>query len=324
MALDKSLIGCLDDWNSLDHFDPTMNSRRMMAQMFYLRSVYGALRDGFGLVQQGNWTYQIERPGSNGTATEMGLWSISRSGITSQTLSGNNTDEVWMLYTNENTTKTWTYDCTSSNWISTPYQADTIVRNLFYPYENYTLQASLSSYNKDNQAPYFGCLNSVTMDPYSFKVLVPQDAWVAPLPALTKFTPGHDYRILSNSTTVQVSLEFNTPMDCPTVTAALSLNMSSSGNSTSPSIDTDSVTCVTLTNAPASMLSGDAPSAWSWTANIKDMPDGILQLILDNPTSQAGTKSGVRINPLYFLCKSATDTVVFVGRRHAPSPQGSG
>ncbi|EIM79632.1 glycoside hydrolase [Stereum hirsutum FP-91666 SS1] len=136
IALDKSLIGCLDDWNSLDHFDPIMNSRRMMAHMFYLHFVYGALQNGFGLVQQGNWAYQIERPGSNGTATEIGLWSISRSDITSQTLSGNNPDEVWMLYTNEHTTKTWTYDCTSSNLISTLYQADTIVRNLFYPYGN--------------------------------------------------------------------------------------------------------------------------------------------------------------------------------------------
>ncbi|EIM79631.1 uncharacterized protein STEHIDRAFT_143093 [Stereum hirsutum FP-91666 SS1] len=86
--------------------------------------------------------------------------------------------------------------------------------------------------------------------------------------------------------------------------------MSSSGNSTSPSIDTDTVTCVTLTNALVSLLSGDAPSAWSWTANIKDMSDGILQIIVDNPTSQASTKSGVQAVDTLLLRKGLANNVM--------------
>lgn len=166
MPFTKGALGCYDDWNALDHFDPTMDSRRLFAQFNYLRAVYGSLQDGFNLVQRGNWTYYIDRPGSNGTSTEMGLWSISRSPIAnsnSGTVGGTYQDQVWLLYTNENTTKSWSYDCKGSLWISSPYPSGTTVRNLFAPYETYTLQDSLSSYNNDNQAPWYGCLDSVSM-----------------------------------------------------------------------------------------------------------------------------------------------------------------
>jgi hypothetical protein len=56
IPLDKAVLGCMDDWNSLDHFDPTADSRRMFAHFLYLRTVYSSLQDGFNLVQRGNWT----------------------------------------------------------------------------------------------------------------------------------------------------------------------------------------------------------------------------------------------------------------------------
>jgi alpha-1,3-glucan synthase len=78
IPLQKSLLGCLDDWNSLNHFDPTTDSRRMSGHFLYLRSVYSSLQDDFNLVQRGNWTYFIQLPGLNETETEMGTWSLSR------------------------------------------------------------------------------------------------------------------------------------------------------------------------------------------------------------------------------------------------------
>ena len=67
----------------------------MFAHFLYLRSVYGALQDGFNLVQRGNWTYYIYLPGSNSMLTEIGLFSISRSEIAGvKNLSGNNTGQV--------------------------------------------------------------------------------------------------------------------------------------------------------------------------------------------------------------------------------------
>jgi len=50
MDLGKSITGYQDDWNSLGHFDPTTDSRRIFAHVFCLRSVYTALQDGWNLV----------------------------------------------------------------------------------------------------------------------------------------------------------------------------------------------------------------------------------------------------------------------------------
>lgn len=297
MPLEKSLFGCHDDWNALDHFDPTADSRLMFSQFHHLRQVYGALQDGFNLVQRGNWTYFIERPGSNGTGTEMGLWSVSRSALTGyQTVGGAFTDQVWLLYTNENTTHTYTFNCKDTNWISSPFVSGTQVRNLFSPYETYDLQDSLSSFNNDSKAPWFGCLPSVTMDPFSFKALVPVPQWSAPLPVITKFVPGHDARLLANSgdtnaTTVDISFQFNTAMSCNGVTQSISFNMSSSGHGSAPTIT--NVQCAAIQTPDPTRLSGAPPSTWSWSATLTNFPDGVLTLTVNNPASTAGNSTGV-------------------------------
>lgn len=174
MPLEKALLGCYDEWNALDHFDPTMDTRRMFAQFNHLRMVYGALQDGFNLVQRGNKTYFIERPGSNHTATEMGMWTVSRAGLDNvQKLGGQFKDQIWLLYTNENSTKTYTFDCKQDGWISSPYVSGTTVRNLFAPYETYALVDSADPFFHDNKAPFTGCLPSITLEGYGFKALVP-------------------------------------------------------------------------------------------------------------------------------------------------------
>jgi alpha-1,3-glucan synthase len=294
MPLQKSLIGCLDDWNSLDHFDPTADSRRLTAQMYYLRNNYGALQDGWGLTQLGNWTYVIQRPGSNGTSTEMGLWTASRSFMDVQNKTGAQTTDIFILYTNENTTNTYAFDCSTSLWISSPFAANTIVRNLFYPFENYTLQTS----GQKTGNLTTGCLNKVTMDPYSFKALVPAENWIAPRPALTKFSPGHDTRINSDNgtTTVDVRLEFNVAMDCAGVSKAIALNMSSSGNGSAPTFNAASASCGAVSNPDATVLPGDTPSAWFWQTTLTNVPDGILQITIDNaPSATTGVTTGVRV-----------------------------
>lgn len=295
--LESALLGCYDDWNSLDHFDPTTDTRRLMKQFLYLRSTYNALQDGWDLVQRGNWTYDIQRPGSNGTVTEMGLYSVSRAGISGiQNLTGNHTDQVWMLYTNTNQTTTWTYDCQSSLWISSPYQSGTIVRNLLAPFEEYTLQDSGSSYYNNGTAPWYGCLGSITVDPYGMKVLVPSNEWVPPPPMLTRFLPGHDARITvasgdQNATTVNLVLEFSSAMSCTSVTNSITFNMSSSGIGDPPTLDTSSVVCDTVTNPVITSVSGAPPSNFSWSATLNNVPNGILEIVVNNPSTDDGTAS---------------------------------
>jgi alpha-1,3-glucan synthase len=301
MPLGKSLMGCHDDWNSLDHFDPTADSRRLFARFNQLRSVYNALQDGFNLVQRGNWTYFIDRPGSNGTSTEMGLWSVSRSGIAgAQTLTGNHTDQVWLLYSNENQTRTWQYDCKDPKlWIASPYQAGETVRNLLAPYETYTLAESLSPYFNNGNAPYFGCMSSFTTQPFGFLALVPNDEWVGPNPALTGFLPGHDARIHAestdaNATTIDITLEFNMAMDCTSVTQSLSFNMSSSGQGSAPTINQGSVNCAAIQSPVYSQINGVDASTWAWSATLENVPDGILEILVNNPSvSGGGSSTGV-------------------------------
>ena len=290
MPLEKSLLGCNDDWNSLDHFDPTSNTRLMISQFNRLRTIYGSLQDGFNLVQKGNWTYHIQRPGSGSNQTEMGLWSVSRSAITGyQTVGGSYTDEIWMLFTNENTTKTYTFNCSESLWISSPYVSGTVVQNLLPPYENYTLIDSLSSYNNDSQPPYFGCLPSISMNSYDFKVLVPTTEWTPPLPFITNFNPGHDYRILAspgdtNATTVDIGFEFNIAMNCDAVTSSITLDMSSSGQNVTPTIG--NVQCNTVTNSSTNSL--PFVSTWSWSATLSNFVDGVLTITVNNPPAASG------------------------------------
>jgi len=317
MPLDKAALGCRDDWNSLDHFDPTSATRRIFAQFNYLRTVYGALQDGFNLVQRGNWTYEIQRPGSNLTATEMGLWSASRAAIAGvQTLNGIFNDQVWLLFSNENATKTYTFDCKSEKWISTPFQSGTVVQNLFAPYETYTLTDSLSSFLNNSQPPFQGCLPSVTMDPLGFKALVPVAQWVPPLPALTKFVPGHDARIHAeagdaNATSLNVSLEFDVAMSCDSVTNSMTFNMSSSGVGANPTILQSSIVCANVTNPDPSMISGGSISQWSWSATLQNVPDGILTIQLNNPAAAVGNATTRTVDKLLVRKGSSSNVMVF-------------
>ena len=122
------------------------------------------------------------------------MWSVSRGGLT-QLQNFTYNDIVWFLYTNENSMLSYSSNCTTSSSTAGPYRSYTIVRNLFYPFENYTLGASDRPFFFDGKDPYFGCIGSITLQPYDFKALAPADIWIPPAPALTKFTPGHDARI---------------------------------------------------------------------------------------------------------------------------------
>ncbi|EMD38388.1 bifunctional glycoside hydrolase family 13 glycosyltransferase family 5 protein [Gelatoporia subvermispora B] len=319
IQLEKSLIGCFDDWNSLDHFDPTTDARRLFAQFLSLRQTYPALQDGYNLVQEGNWTEFIARPGSNGTLTEMGLWSVSRSyldGIQPIPTDSNNTGVVWLLYSNENQTTTWEYPCSDPKWISTPYVAGTTVKNLLAPYEVVTLEASGKPFGVATGPPWTGCMPNVTMDPFGFKVFVPEAQWVAPPPQLTRFLPGHDARITAesgdvNATVIDIALEFNVEMDCAGITSALSFNMSSSGNGTTPSILQSSVKCGAVSDPQTPSVPGVSPSVFGWSATLQDVPDGILTITLNNPQTSDHTASTNSVDHLLLRKGSSKNVMVF-------------
>ncbi|KAF8580884.1 glycosyltransferase family 5 protein [Ramaria rubella] len=317
MPLEKALLGCQDDWNSLDHFDPTSETRRVMAQFNYLRSVYPALQDGLELVQRGSWTHFIQLPGSNTTETEFGWWSVSRAGIADvQTFQGNHTDQVWLIYTNENATLNYQFNCSGPLWISSPYESGTTVRNLFAPYETYQLQDSQDSFFNNSQAPWTGCLSGLTLEPYSFKALVPEASWVPPPPVMTKFSPGHDQRIQTeagdvNATNIAISFEYNLEMNCQSLTNALTFNMSSSGQAGNVSFNADAVQCGPVQNPDPTIIPGSQISAWSWSVTLNNVPDGILQISVGDVATQDGTATTGTIDTLLLRKGSSANVMVF-------------
>jgi alpha-1,3-glucan synthase len=76
--LEAALTGCDDEWNSLDHRDPSHPVRNIIKAMYYMREQYPALNDGFFLQQLSNKTRPVQLPGSNGVPTETGIWSTGK------------------------------------------------------------------------------------------------------------------------------------------------------------------------------------------------------------------------------------------------------
>ncbi|KAL7424549.1 hypothetical protein Q5752_000233 [Cryptotrichosporon argae] len=293
LQYDKALVACFDDAQSLDHFDPTAEGRRTVRAMNWLRSQFPSLQDGFGLTTRGNWTHFIQLPGSNGTATELGMWSVTRQPLSVQEGSGsfdsNGTldQTVWLIYTNENHSTTIEYDCSGSSWISSPYVAGNTVRNLLYPFETHTLDTSLSSYYEDGNAPYRGCLASIDLQPFEFKMFVPEAQWVQIPPSIAGFTPGHDARLASTDT-IDITIEWDQPMDCDSVTAGISIGAYSGSSTTTPTIAalTDGA-CLSV-DGTASLLVSTAPSAWRWSGQINNAGDGIYRIDIGNVSAQTG------------------------------------
>ncbi|KAF8334274.1 modular protein with glycoside hydrolase family 13 and glycosyltransferase family 5 domains [Cantharellus anzutake] len=315
MAMDRAAIGCQDEWNSYDHFDPTAPGRVQMSHFYYLRSAYPSLLDGFGLEQLNSWTYDIYRPGSNGTPTEVGLWSVVRLPASGQNLTnkdGSVADPLWLIYTNENATVDYTFDCTVKNGsqrMRAPFPAGTAVRNLLPPFETYNLSVSPESYYNNSKAPWRGCIPKISLPLYGFKLLVNESVWVAPRPALTRFTPGHDARILSDSTSIDITLEFNTVMSCSGVTSALSVNVSSNGQFSQPTIKQGN--CGAVNNPIPSTVPSGQISAWSWSGTLQNVPDGIVQITLTNAPNSAGDANTNAVDHLLLRKGSANNVMVF-------------
>lgn len=274
-----------------------------MSRMHYLRKQYPALLDGFGLSQLGNWTMDGYLPGSNETATEFGVWSVQRGPLGTQTFTGTHANtSVWLLYSNLNDSTTLTYDCTdTANAIMAPYVSGGSVTNLFYPYDNITLEASPTSYYLDNNAPYRGCVNTVTLQPHGFAAYVPTADWVAPLPVMTGFSPGHDARVVRgdvNATQIDLVFQYSTAMNCSSITNTLKITSERSNATATPALDSSSVICGPATGADVSDSNGTPPTAWAWSGTIKDADDGIYMFSLTNVTSSAGVATGTTDNLL--------------------------
>ena len=263
--------------------------------MYELRTRYPVLNDGFNLQKLSNQTHNVFLPGSYGTATERGLWSAFRSAWPKvQDLSGQGAGNqpVWLLYHNEFDDIQYAADCGSPDLgIIAPFNEGTTVKNLFYPYDEYTLDIAPNTYAIGlNES---GCVSNIEMKPLEFKAFVPAAAWKRPSPIITGFSPGHDARILSNSTNgekedITITISYSDEMKCDDLVDGFSMNSTTEDGSTA-SLDESSVKC-SVVPAMTSELKyiGQRPTTWTFTAKLTGLSNGVHQINLKNASAQSG------------------------------------
>ena len=150
------IYGCEDNTIPLDHRDPSAVLRNIVRATFEMRANYPILNDGFYLTQLSKQTHDVYLPGSQGpgdkkTPTEIGLWSYQRGNLKGI----QNIDQTaWLVYMNEQVNTTYTFECSDpSSALLAPFPMGIIVKNLYYPYEEYTLENSTAYISKFRVSP---------------------------------------------------------------------------------------------------------------------------------------------------------------------------
>jgi alpha-1,3-glucan synthase len=287
-----------------------------------LRRTYPVLNDGFDMYQLSNATHWIYLPGSNGTGTELGLWSYVRmghQGLQNFSAQTNGSDLVWLLLGNENQTTTYKFNCSDPNTaLLSSFGSKATVKNLFYPYEEYTLEASTKRISGGDPELVHGCISKLEFPAWGFKALVPKESWISPAPTITKFLPGHDYRLeaaANGQTSVDIQIQFSQEMDCDSVFNSIEIT-SNSDKGKAASLNRGSLRCKNLDlskNRP--QFVGEAPSMWEFAATINSIPDGVHRITVRNAADKTGTNSTGTVDHFLLRVGALNNPVVFP--RHA-------
>ena len=278
--------------------------RNIIRHFYQLRETYPVLNDGYFLQQLSNQTDYVVYPGSSGVVTETGLWSTVRMGFPGiQNFAGVGQGDVpmWLVYSNLNISKTYEFDCQSNltdfntTSLIAPFEGGTTVKNLLPPFDELVLVNSNTSLGLNGSTAPNGCLDSLDIAAYGFKLYVPQEDWVGPRPMITKFSPGHDARIVSKvapdkGEDVDIELHFSTPMDCESVTNSINLG-SSKTSKNNPVLNPHSVTCGSVKDPKCPRLTGELCSQWSWSATLENVEHGVHKITVRNASALDGTSS---------------------------------
>ncbi|KAF6820108.1 alpha-glucan synthase [Colletotrichum plurivorum] len=310
MPLTKAREGCRDDTVSWDHRDPSHPIRLILKHMYDMRNQYPVLTDGMWLEQLSNHTEDLYLPGNSQMATTTGLFSVMRYQLGVQDL-GEDLVPVWLLYSNKNVTHTYTFDCSDKvNALISPFEEGTTVKNLFFPHQEIKLEASTKKLGFAGNTGFNGCTKEITMAPFEFRAFVPKANFTEPPVMLTKFFPGHDYRIATNDSTNTIPIEFqsNVEMDCTKFKDALTFKSHTDDNSV-PSLDVKTIECSnisqTLTN-----WTGALPSVWSWKADLVNVKHGVHSVVVTNATSVAGKSTGA-VDRFLFRVGALNNPIIF-------------
>ncbi|KAL8859588.1 MAG: hypothetical protein Q9178_003987 [Gyalolechia marmorata] len=328
IPFNSSGYGCHDDSVSLDHRDPSHPIRNVLKRMYELRRQFPTLNDGYNLITLSNQTYNIYLPGSEGLPSPMGLWSVYRGrteGVQDLAGIGQGNQGVWFVYHNENKTVDYQFDCGSSNRskvLIAAFPAGTVVKNLFYPYEELTLEPSTFSYGEnpfpcgglEQSTEPNGCLSTLSMVPWDYKAFVPKAKWLTPAPTITRVVPGHDSRLKSSvgyadPETVPLQIRFSSEMDCDAIAEGLIIESTTEQNQIAQ-LNKSSVSCLVAT-ADAPRYKGEIPTAFIFNADIINVFNGVHTYTVNNATTKDGLLFTNAVDRFMFRIGQSDNPMVF-------------
>ncbi|KAJ9317012.1 CAZyme family GH13 [Paecilomyces variotii] len=306
--------GCNDETVTYDHRDPSHPVRNIMKHMFQMREAFPVLNDGWRLLNLSKQTTDVYYPGSQGTPTETGMWSVLRAGFEGvQNFTSD--DYVWLVYQNTNRTINYKFDCgDDSKAIIAPFASGTTVKNLFYPFDEITLEDGPKNLSFIGGNGTAGCVDTMSMRGWEFRAYVDKEDWVGPRPMITKFSPGHDARILSTVApnefeSINVTIWFSTEMDCDSVTKSISFNSSTESGKTASLGGTPR--CSSIPPETQTQMVGEIASTWYWTAEVQNVYNGIHRLTVNNPKTSDGSGNTSAVDHFLFRVGQIDNPMIF-------------
>lgn len=321
IPFNSSGYGCYDDSVSLDHRDPAKPMRNVLKRMFELRQEYPVLNDGYNLTSLSKKTYDIYLRGSRGIPSTHGVWSVYRGrseAVQDFTGIGQENQGVWLVYTNENKSMTYDFDCTSSDMsaaLISAFPANTTVKNLFHPYEEFTLEPSVIKYGIEGSTEFNGCLPRLEIAAWGFKAFVPKEKWQEPRPTITKTIPSHDTRLKSTTSytepqSVPIQIRFSREMNCDSLVGGLEID-STTETASQARLDESSVNCA-LTDTDPPRYAGEIATTWIFSAKLENVHDGVHTVTVRNASTEDGKSSTNTVDRFMFRIGQTDNPMVFI------------
>ncbi|KAF2795737.1 glycosyltransferase family 5 protein [Melanomma pulvis-pyrius CBS 109.77] len=321
LPFDKALRGCEDDSVSLDHRDPSHFMRNILKRHYELRDQYQVLKDGVYLKTLSARTRDIYLHGSLGMPSPTGIWSIYRGrfpGVQDFSSSGELGNQgFWIIYSNDNKTVNYTFNCQNhTEGLLSPFAENTTVKNLFFPYEEYTLESSAATLAIEDSNEPNGCLSDIELQPWSYKMLVPKDKFVLPRPTITRVIPGHDARLISQAPDgeaqiVPFEVHFSTEMDCDDVVRTFSIK-SRTETGEAARLNTSSVAC-SIVDPEEQQYVGQIGTTWALKGELENVYDGIHIYTINNVSTKSTNLYTNAIDHFMFRIGQLQNPMIFPG-----------
>lgn len=158
------------------------------------------------------------------------------------------------------------------------------------------------------------------MPAWSFKAFVPKAKFVQPSPYITRFSPGHDARLVPQETSgdiVRIGFEFSQEMNCADITRSLTIT-SKALNDESPQLDTTSVSCKSIEETEVVTWPGALTSVFSYEIDLGNVFPGVHRVTLSNVTTADGNQStnvsrqfSIKIEECSILIESGSPLTTF-------------